>query len=228
MAEQFLSVKNFERYQHYKDRNPPWIKLYWDLLSDEDFVRLDLQNRGLYCLCLLLASRHNNRIPYDVDYMQLQMKLKTPPDLSVLKERKFLIAPRKARAKIFLAPPVAPSTEIRDQSSEREGEKKDACVGLTPSAPPVSFYPQAEEVLNFLNEKTGRHYRAKEAGGRWTRNIEWIQARLRSGATVEQCRAVIAIKCRAWKDDPKMVEFLRPATLFGKEKFEQYLGEVGI
>lgn len=33
----FLRVKNFDRFQHYKDRTPPWIKLYNDLLDDYDF-----------------------------------------------------------------------------------------------------------------------------------------------------------------------------------------------
>jgi len=31
---QFLAVKNFERFQHYKDRNPPWIKLHAAVLDD--------------------------------------------------------------------------------------------------------------------------------------------------------------------------------------------------
>jgi DNA-binding NarL/FixJ family response regulator len=31
------SVKNFERFQHYKDRSPPWIKLYNELLDDYEF-----------------------------------------------------------------------------------------------------------------------------------------------------------------------------------------------
>src|SRR5690606_19747530 len=35
----YLTVKNFERFQHYKDRNPPWIKLYNDLLDDYEFGR---------------------------------------------------------------------------------------------------------------------------------------------------------------------------------------------
>ena len=42
--------------------------------------------------------------------------------------------------------------------------------------------------------------------------------------TVEDFKKVIDIKVAAWKDDPKMSQYLRPATLFGT-KFEGYLNE---
>jgi len=45
---------------------------------------------------------------------------------------------------------------------------------------------QAREVLNFLNEKTGRGYRPVDA------NLNFIMVRLNSGVTVGQCFQVIA------------------------------------
>ena len=80
---------------------------------------------------------------------------------------------------------------------------------------------QAIEVIEFLNEKTGRKYRASDT------NLKFIMGRLKSGATVSNCRMIIAKKYREWKDDPKMIEYARPATLFNATKFEQYLGELG-
>ncbi|WP_233218251.1 hypothetical protein, partial [Roseateles chitinivorans] len=56
----FLSVKNFERYQHYTKRNPPWIKLYYDLLDDDDFISLSIEARHHYMTLLLIAGRKNN------------------------------------------------------------------------------------------------------------------------------------------------------------------------
>ena len=79
----------------------------------------------------------------------------------------------------------------------------------------------AREVLNFLNEKTGLHFRDVPT------NMKLIQARLKEGATVQDCRAVIAIQRRQWKDDDKMRDYLRPATLFNATKFWQYHGKVG-
>lgn len=83
-----------------------------------------------------------------------------------------------------------------------------------------SLKSQALEVLTFLNEKTGKAFRESDA------NLKLIIARLKSGASVEDCRMVIARKNRDWKDNVKMQEYLRPATLFNAEKFEQYMGEL--
>jgi uncharacterized phage protein (TIGR02220 family) len=82
------------------------------------------------------------------------------------------------------------------------------------------FQSQAQEILEFLNEKTGREYRPVDT------NLKLIIARLKSGATVGKCFQVIAKKTREWKNDPKMAEYLRPATLFNATKFEQYIGEL--
>lgn len=79
---------------------------------------------------------------------------------------------------------------------------------------------QAAEVLNFLNLKSGKSYRLVEA------NLEPIRMRLKSGVTVDDMKSVIALKCREWGNDEKMASYLRPATLFNRTKFEQYLGEL--
>ena len=77
----------------------------------------------------------------------------------------------------------------------------------------------ARRVLAFLNQKTGRAYQDTPV------NLDLIVARLREGYDEDTCRSVIARKFREWKDDDKMRPYLRPATLFNREKFNQYAGE---
>ena len=84
---------------------------------------------------------------------------------------------------------------------------------------------QAVEVLQFLNDKTRRKFRGLDGRGRPTPNLKFIVARLESGATVQDCKTVIARKFREWSSDDKMRMYLRPETLFNATKFEQYLGE---
>jgi uncharacterized phage protein (TIGR02220 family) len=86
----------------------------------------------------------------------------------------------------------------------------------------VRLKPDALQVLEFLNEKTGRNYEPVAA------NVEMILARLKEGASVDDLRAVIAKKCREWAGDEKMSTYLRPATLFNRTKFAQYKGELGV
>jgi len=81
------------------------------------------------------------------------------------------------------------------------------------------FKTDAEEILVFLNNKTGSRYRPVVA------NLDLIAARLKEGATPDECRQVIAKKAREWKGS-EMEGYLRPATLFNRTKFAQYQGEL--
>jgi len=78
----------------------------------------------------------------------------------------------------------------------------------------------AKQILTFLNDKTGRHYKPVPA------NVDMIAARLKEGATTEECHYIIAKKAREWSGDEKMNQYLRPATLFNRTKFAQYQGEI--
>ena len=48
--------KNWRDFQHYKDRNPPWIRLHKGLLDNFDFQRLPVASRALAPMLWLLAS----------------------------------------------------------------------------------------------------------------------------------------------------------------------------
>ena len=77
----------------------------------------------------------------------------------------------------------------------------------------------AEQIVSYLNEMCGTSYRANTR-----KTIDLIRARMNEGFTVEDFKTVIYKKAKQWKDDEKMVKFLRPVTLFGT-KFESYLNE---
>ena len=55
-----LRPKNWSEYQHYKDRNPPWIKLHRDLLNDRDFMCLPIASKAIAPLLWLLASEEKS------------------------------------------------------------------------------------------------------------------------------------------------------------------------
>lgn len=90
-----------------------------------------------------------------------------------------------------------------------------------PDLTPKSKNELAIEVLNFLNLKAHRNYRPTPV------NLNFILMRMKEGYTVQDCKSVIAMKCREWSLDDKMHKYLRPATLFNCEKFNSYAGEIG-
>lgn len=59
----FLVVKSWDRFQHYKDRDPPWIKLYRDTFTTESWVLGTDLSRLLQLASTMLAARYSNRIP---------------------------------------------------------------------------------------------------------------------------------------------------------------------
>jgi uncharacterized phage protein (TIGR02220 family) len=127
---------------------------------------------------------------------------------------------------------IPKTTPIQEQEQEQEQEyilsrKRDRSrvsskrkTNLTPQE--VQWHNDAKEVILFLNEKTGKNFELVSS------NLDFIMTRLRHGASLEDCRAVIANKCRKWRDNDEMREYLRPKTLFNAKNFAQYMGELKI
>lgn len=55
-----IRPKNWGDFQHYKDRDPPWIKLHKKLLDNFQFHRLPVDSRALAPMLWLLASEDKN------------------------------------------------------------------------------------------------------------------------------------------------------------------------
>jgi uncharacterized phage protein (TIGR02220 family) len=106
------------------------------------------------------------------------------------------------------------------------GEKKEeAIVGLAPNG---AMWGEAEGLLEFLNQKTGKHFNGIRPNGKRTKTITDIHALLKHGYTAVQIKQVIANRWLKWGNDSKMREYLRPSTLFRPSNFENYLGELGV
>ena len=58
-----MHIRNWRKYQHYKKRNPPWIKIYKSLLDDRDWHALSGDASKMLANCLLLASENNGALP---------------------------------------------------------------------------------------------------------------------------------------------------------------------
>ena len=69
-------------------------------------------------------------------------------------------------------------------------------------------------VLAYLNKKTGKRFR----------DASFIEARLRDGGAVDECRRIIDTKLEDpyFKENPK---YLNPKTLFRQSHWDQYLNE---
>jgi hypothetical protein len=57
------AIKGWKKFQHFKDRRPPWIKLYRDLLDDPDWHALDGADAKSLVMLWLIASEDDGNIP---------------------------------------------------------------------------------------------------------------------------------------------------------------------
>jgi uncharacterized phage protein (TIGR02220 family) len=78
------------------------------------------------------------------------------------------------------------------------------------------YSTESRVVLHFLNERTGKRFRESET------SLAPINARMKEpGVTLDGVKKMISRQCELWLET-RMQEYLRPETLFGKEKFNSY------
>lgn len=58
-----IEIKGWKKFQHFKDRRPPWIKLYRELLDDPDWHDLDGDDAKALVMLWLIASEDDGRLP---------------------------------------------------------------------------------------------------------------------------------------------------------------------
>ena len=120
MTQETYRVKNWEHFQHYKDRNPPWIKLHFELLSSEAWVVSDEATRNLMIVCMLIASRNDGKVPSNADYLKRVGYLKRRPNFKALLHIGFL-EKLLADASTMQAD-ARPETETYREETETETE----------------------------------------------------------------------------------------------------------
>lgn len=122
-----LKPKNWDKFQHYKDRCPPWIKLHRDILNDRVFANLPIASKALAPLLWLLASESKDG-SFNAASEELAFRLHIASKdiesgLKPLIDKGFFVD-----ASTMLAPCLQvaiPETE-REGERETEKEKKDS------------------------------------------------------------------------------------------------------
>lgn len=70
-------IKNWHTFQHFKDRRPPWVKLYRDLLDDLEWHKLEPQAAKVLVMLWLIASEAEGELPA---IPELAFRLRLPED----------------------------------------------------------------------------------------------------------------------------------------------------
>jgi len=72
-----MRIKNWQQFQHFKDRRPPWIKLYRDLLDDPDWHGLTGDDAKTLVMLWLVASESEGKDGALPELRKLSFRLRT-------------------------------------------------------------------------------------------------------------------------------------------------------
>jgi len=163
---QYFSVKDFTSFQHYKDRTPPWIKLYNSTLDDYEISNLPDASKAHLFAIWLLASRYDNKIPYDAEWVARRINATAKVDLDILVKSGKIILDQDCSN--VLAP--CKQNAIPEREAEREAEKRrEECFYL--------FWEQ------FPRQRRGNKAKAKSAYLRALKEKRATESEIADGLT---------------------------------------------
>lgn len=141
------SVRALSKFQHYRNRNPLWIKLYQTYLSDPDLGSVSDGGKFFFAASILLASRYQNMIPLDPYWLWKQSGAQSPGAvISYLRELKTAekLDFQDDAASLLASCYQAASTE---RETETEREKQIAGAGAPAARPRRSMSGEDGELL---------------------------------------------------------------------------------
>ena len=139
-----MRIKNWREFQHYGDRNPPWIKLHNSLLSSKDWVALDDASRVLAVACMLIAAKSGTDGEFcgDAEYIRRVAYLNSEPDFKPLIRCGFI-----EDASNSLADDSKCLLRDRAETEQRQRREEES------KKPPPFRKPSVEEVRGYIKEK---------------------------------------------------------------------------
>lgn len=210
-----FSVKNFEKFQHYKDRSPPWIKLYNELLDDYEFGRLQDASKLHLVLIWLLASRSENKLPYDPAWIGKRINASETVNLDALCAAGFIVTDQPLHnaeqdASDLLAKRLPREREEGETETEkRQRESRDAASAATPRGCRLSpqWVPSQDLIEWVTVERPGFDWR------RETENFRdyWLAKPGRDGVKLDWPRTwqkwMRTARVMPGQPDPKVIDW---------------------
>jgi hypothetical protein len=123
---QYLSVANLSKYQHYSKRNPPWVKLHREFITDYTIRTFSIPTRFLFSCLWLIASETENKIPYNLAWLSERIGMKVTA---------LILEPLLASSLCSVSVSVSVSPlSLTENSAVLAGGKQDASVVLAESS----------------------------------------------------------------------------------------------
>lgn len=161
-----IKIVNWEKFQHYKRRNPPWIRLYRDVMDSDEWRSLPDAAKALLPELWLMASEGHPGGSLSAELEGIAWKTGRPISscqdllypLAVLAEASFIKLPASMTASILAitdASPIAliPASTAVSQSQRTETETEtETTLDQPKKRDPKNLYVDVEEFRLFGND----------------------------------------------------------------------------
>lgn len=196
-------IKNWQDFQHYKDRAPPWIKLHNTLLTSEVWVMGNDATRALVVASMLLASRNNandGTFNGDPEYVKRFAYLNSTPDFKPLIQYDFIELVQDASTVL-----ASCNTEERREEKKREETAPAKAAGFCFKTALTDAGGMPDLVTDWMKVRAKlKATNTKSAFNLFMREVE------KAGYTVNQALEVCC--SRSWKGfDADWVKGSKPA-----------------
>ncbi|WP_246011990.1 conserved phage C-terminal domain-containing protein, partial [Lactobacillus xujianguonis] len=169
-----------------------------------------LKDKGIILTANLNKSKYDRTNWYSIDYdalnklMQMHSEETSPSEGKKVHDQKGRNFPIKSEETSQPIPKTSTKTSSETSTNKNSASK---------DAPRIPY----KEVIDYLNQKTGAHYKPSSKA-----NQRLIKARFKEGYKLDDFKTVIDNKAFDWQGTPYW-KYMRPSTLFGASKFDGYL-----
>jgi hypothetical protein len=155
----YIRIVNWEKFQHYTKRNPPWIKVYHKLFDKREFICLQDASKLLLIFLWLLRCRLEKDIPYDINYIKSILPLKGKINIEPLVKHGFIEVYDDASTRLASCQQNACLETETETETEKENCKKKRFQ--KPTIEELSQYAAGIQFNDFDSQQFLDYYEAK-------------------------------------------------------------------
>lgn len=210
-----------------------WFRLYHEFATDPKVQMMSEvnQRRLVMLFCMRCCNGHETFQDDEVTFQLRISDAEWQETKSLFIDKGFIDKSNKVlkwdKRQFVSDSSTARVRKFRELNKTTKKKKRECNVSVTPpeqNRTDTEIYSSDvpyRDIVAYLNEKSNKQFRHTT---KQTKSA--IKARWNEGFRLDDFKRVIDTKCAKWATDEKMVDYLRPQTLFGT-KFEAYLNECG-
>lgn len=178
-------IKNWEKFQHFKNRKPPWIKLYRDILDNRCIMTLDSDKFRLLVCLWMIASENNGELP-EIDDISWRLKISNEKalsdirylcDINLISRRYQDDTPERERE----------TEKRREEKKETSKEKKiDVCVFDSFDSVESRMTDEYQTVLKIWQDERSKAGKANITDNQTKQGAAKLSQELRAGNVTEE------------------------------------------